>query len=134
MKQREVMELLEWSEQHRSCAICWWPSFDHRRGMEVHHLVGGPNRSKGHSPFNYLKLCDRCHHLYHSGKIVANVPALNMRHLLSAKKETDEEIYDPAKLAALKNRKALHWEEEPIPEYYMLERQRNVGHYNERMP
>jgi hypothetical protein len=50
-----------------------------------------------------------------------------MGHLLTAKRETDEENYDPAKLAALKNRQALHWDEQPIPDYYLQERVTNTG-------
>jgi len=134
MTQQEVMVLLDWSEKHRSCAVCWWPSYDYNRDMEVHHLVGGPNRSKGHKVFNYLKLCDRCHHVYHSGKVAANVPPLTMGHLLTAKKESDEENYSPEKLAALKNRKALHWEPEPIPDFYLQERARNTGPRSGRQP
>jgi len=134
MTQQEVMILLDWSEKHRSCAVCWWPSYDYSREMEVHHLVGGPNRSKGHAPYNYLKLCSRCHHVYHSGKVAANVPPLNMGHLLTAKQESDDEHYDPEKLAALKNRKALHWEPEPLPDFYLEERIRNTGPRSERQP
>jgi cytochrome c2 len=94
--------------------------------MEVHHIVGGANRSKGHKIFNYLKLCERCHQVYHSGKVVANTPPLNLGHMLTAKKESDPDNYDPQALAELKNRKALHWEPEPIPGYYIRERERNT--------
>lgn len=130
MNQSEALELMVWSDQHRSCAVCWWPSFDYSRDMEVHHIVGGANRAKGHKVFNYLKLCDRCHQVYHSGKVAANVPPLTMGHLLTAKKESDEENFDLEKLAKLKNRKALHWDPEPIPQFYLDERVENTR----RMP
>lgn len=134
MTDKQLHELLAWSELHRSCAICWWPSSDYRREMEVHHIVGGQNRSKGHRVENYLKLCDRCHMAYHSGKISANVPDLKMSHILAAKIETDEENYSLEVLAELKNRKALHWDPEPIPQFFLDERQRNVGFYKDRNP
>jgi hypothetical protein len=102
--------------------------------MEVHHIVGGPSRSKGHAPINYLKLCDRCHHVYHSGKVVANVPDLHLGHVLQAKLQSDPERYDYAALASLKGRKALSKDPEPIPDYYLDERKRNVLYYKDRNP
>lgn len=134
MTERQVMELLQWSEQFRSCAICWWPSYDMRRDMEVHHIVGGPNRSKGHVTWNYLKLCDRCHAVYHSGKIAANVPELHLGHILWAKQQSEPEDFDIARLAALKNRVGLAKDPEPLPQYYMNEREDNVGHRRDRRP
>jgi hypothetical protein len=46
--------------------------------------------------------------------------------MVTAKKESDPENYDLQALAELKNRKALHWEPEPIPGYYLRERERNT--------
>jgi len=134
MSQKQVMELLQWSEMFRSCAVCWWPSSDYRRDMEVHHIVGGPNRSKGNVPFNYLKLCDRCHAVYHSGKVAANVPDLHLGHILWAKRESDPEEFDIARLAALKGRVGLAKDPEPLPTYFLDERQRNILHYQDRIP
>lgn len=134
MNDQQLMELLKWSEDHMQCAICWWPSTDMRRGMEVHHIVGGSNRSKGHVVENYLKLCDRCHMVYHGGKVVANVPDLHMGHILEAKRKADPENYDIEKLAEIKNRKALHWEPEKIPSHYLHERIRNLRGYEDRKP
>jgi len=68
--------------------------------------------------------------VYHSGKVAANVPPLTMGHLLTAKKESDKENFDLEKLAKLKNRKALHWDPEPIPQFYLDERVENTR----RMP
>jgi hypothetical protein len=123
-KQRSL--LVEWSSQHLSCAVCFWPESDHRRRMEVHHLVGGVNRSKCHDPRCYLSLCERCHGVYHSGKIYALTPDLNMGILLTAKRESDPENYDPEWLAAVKNKKHLGWEPEPIPQFFLDERERNL--------
>lgn len=134
MNEQQLMELLRWSEDHMQCAICWWPSLDMRRGMEVHHIVGGANRAKGHVVENYLKLCDRCHMVYHSGKVVANVPDLHLGHMLEAKRESDPENYDEKKLAAIKNRQALHREAEPIPAHYKHERIRNLRGFEDRRP
>lgn len=134
MNEAQLTELLLWSEDHMKCAICWWPSTDMRRGMEVHHIVGGANRSKGHVVENYLKLCDRCHMVYHGGKVVANVPDLHLGHILDAKRESDPDNFDTEKLAAIKNRKALHWEPEPVPNHYKHERIRNLRGYEDRNP
>lgn len=134
LNSKQITQLLAWSEEHRSCAICWWPSTDYRRNMEVHHIVGGNVRSKSHEVWNYLKLCDRCHMVYHSGKVAANVPDLHLGHMLNAKRESDSENYFPDKLAALKNRLALPKDPEPIPEFYLRERERNVLHYKDRTP
>lgn len=134
MNDQQLTELLKWSEDHMQCAVCWWPSIDMRRGMEVHHIVGGSNRAKGHVVENYLKLCDRCHMVYHGGKVVANVPELHMGHILEAKKKADPENFNVEMLAAIKNRKALHWEPEKIPSYFLHERIRNLRGYEDRKP
>jgi hypothetical protein len=52
-------------------------------------------------------------------------PDLNARILLQAKQESDPENYDPAHLAAMKHKKHLGYDPEPIPEFYLRERQRN---------
>jgi len=104
--------------------VCWWPERDGRRRTEIHHLQGGPGRK--HDARNLLTLCERCHGVYHSGKIYGRFPDLNMGILLTAKREADPDLYDPQYLAALKHRKALRWEPEPIPDYYLDERQRNL--------
>jgi len=115
----------EWSQQFDCCAVCHWPEHDHRRRLEVHHLEGGSVRTKGNSAFNFLKLCSRCHGVFHSGKIFGRFPDLNKGILLQAKREADPKNYDPASMAALRNKKALSYEPQPIPGYYIEERVAN---------
>lgn len=125
MNAKEKAKLEEWLEDQYRCAVCHWPENDMRRRLEVHHIVGGPSRSKAHNPKCYLRLCNRCHQVFHSGKIVAFTPDLNMGTLLQAKLESDPDNYDPKFLAELKHKQHLGHDPEEIPEYYIEERERN---------
>ena len=53
-------------------------------------------------------------------------PELNMGILLQAKRESDPDNYDPEWLAQVKNKKHLGVDPEPIPEFFMKERERNL--------
>lgn len=132
MNKAEKLALQEWLALHRCCAVCWWPESDMRRRMEVHHLIGGPGRK--HDVRQYVRLCDRCHGVLHSGKIFANVPDLTAAILLSTKQESDPDNYDLVFLASLRLKKHLGYEPEPVPDYYLEERQRNVGSWKTRHP
>ena len=132
MNKDERAELLEWVALHRCCGVCWWPESDGRRRLEVHHLVGGCARK--HHIKQYVRLCERCHGILHSGKIYSGLPDLDRRILLTVKQECDPDNYDPQFLASLKHRKHLGYEPEPIPDYYLEERDRNVGPWNRRSP
>lgn len=132
MNKAEKLALQEWLCLHRCCAVCWWPESDMRRRLEVHHLVGGAGRK--HDIRQYVRLCDRCHGVLHSGKIFANVPDLTAAILLSTKLESDPENFDPEFLASLKHKKHLGYEPEPVPEYYLQERENNVGSWTNRQP
>ena len=114
MNKKQKEEMREWAQGFDKCAVCHWPVSDFRRRMEVHH------------PKSYLALCSRCHSVYHSGKVVANVPDIDMGILLEAKREADPENYDPDFLASLRNKKHLGHEPKPIPQYFMEERARNL--------
>lgn len=126
MNRKEQQALTEWLDLHRCCAVCWWPESDWRRACEVHHIAGGAARAKGHHPKNYLRLCDRCHCVYHNGKVCGLFPDLHIGILLTAKQECDPENYDPEFLAQLRNKKHLGKDPEPIPDYYLQERELNV--------
>ena len=132
MNKDERAALIEWVQEHRCCAVCWWPESDGRRRLEVHHLCGGASRK--HDIRNYLRLCERCHGILHSGKIYSGLPDVNRRILLTCKQECDPDNYDPEYLASLKHKKHLGYEPEPVPEYYLEERDRNVGSWNRRTP
>jgi hypothetical protein len=59
---------------------------------------------------------------------------VNRRILLTVKQECDPDNYDPTYLASLKHKKHLGYDPEPVPEYYLEERDRNVGSWNRRTP
>ena len=132
MNKDEKAALIEWVQEHRCCGVCWWPESDGRRRLEVHHLVGGAGRK--HDIRNYVRLCERCHGILHSGRIYSGLPDVNRRILLTVKQECDPDNYDPTYLASLKHKKHLGYDPEPVPEYYLEERDRNVGSWNRRTP
>lgn len=132
MNKAERDALLTWVAEHRCCAICHWPESDPRRRLEVHHIVGGAGRK--HDIRNYLRICERCHAVYHSGRVVGLFPDLNIGILLEVKRECDPDNYDPTYLASLKHKKHLGHEPTPIPGFYTKERERNVGPWKTRTP
>lgn len=123
---------MEWVQEHRCCAVCWWPESDGRRRLEVHHLVGGAGRK--HDIRNYLRLCDNCHTVLHSGTRVTGLHNLSRGILLSTKQECDPENYDPQFLASLKMKKHLGYDPEPVPEPYLKQREVNVQGWQYRNP
>jgi hypothetical protein len=122
----------EFAALFRSCAVCWWPESDMRRRMEIHHLVGGAGRK--HDRRNLLTLCSACHSVLHSGSKVTGLVDLNRCILLTAKQEADPEYYDPSFLASLKMKKHLGYDPEPIPDYYLKQREVNVQGWPYRNP
>ena len=132
MNKAEKSALEEWLQEHRCCAVYWWPESDPRRRLEVHHIVGGAGRK--HDVRNYLRLCERDHGIFHSGKVYSGLPDLNIGILLGVKEDCDPDNYDPSFLASLKHKKHLGHDPEPLPDYYLEERQRNVGTWKTRTP
>lgn len=130
MNESQKAELLAWTELHRCCAVCWWPESDGRRRLETHHIVGG--RAREHDKRNYVRICEQCHGMYHGGKVYANLPDITHGMILSAKKESDPENFDPEYLAWLRHKKHLGYDPEPIDSYYLKERERNVGPWKSR--
>lgn len=58
------------AERNARCMLCWIPyeAALHMRfpeGLQTHELVGGSMRSM--EDYNYLRLCARCHAIYHDG-------------------------------------------------------------------
>lgn len=107
---------------HGRCAVCYWPIDRRGRTLEVHHIVGGPGRKD--IPENWLLCCGRCHRAIHDK--LPDYGELPKGAVLTAKWEEDG-WFDPAILAALKNRKALPYEPCPIPEKFLADRRRNGG-------
>jgi hypothetical protein len=70
----------------------------------------------------------------HSGKIFSGQPDLDRRILLGVKQECDPDNYDPEFLASLKNKKHLGYDPEPLPDYYIRERQQNITSWTARSP
>lgn len=132
MNKREQAELLEWAREHRCCGVCWWPESDARRWLEVHHLVGGAGRK--HDIRQYVRLCNQCHAVLHSGSRITGRPNLNKGILLGVKRECDPDNYDPTFLASLKLKKHLGYEPEELPQAYKDERVRNTGPWTNREP
>ena len=132
MNKAERAALLEWVAEHRCCSVCWWPESDGRRRLEVHHIIGGAGRK--HDIRNYLRLCSRDHGILHSGRVNGLFPDLNNRILLCVKQDCDPDNYYPEYLASLKHKKHLGYDPEPLPDYYLEERERNTGSWTTRTP
>jgi hypothetical protein len=94
------------------------------RWLELHHIVGGPGRKDLPDGSNWIALCARCHHAVHNR--LQEYGELPKGSVLSAKEEEDGPV-DEAKLAALKHRRSLPYEREPIPERFLLDRRRRGG-------
>lgn len=125
MNKSESNDLLAWVQEHRCCAVCWWPESDGRRSLDVHHLMSGSARK--HDIRQYVRLCHRCHDVYHSGRVVGNFPPMYKSTLLWAKLDSDPDNYDPKYLASLRRKQHLGYEPEPPHQFYMDERQANLG-------
>lgn len=125
MRTADRQLLADFAAEHRSCAVCWWPESDGRRRMEIHHLVGGAGRK--HDRRNLVTLCSNCHAVLHSGSTVTGLPDLSKGTLLACKQETDPDHYDPAFLASLKHKKHLGYDPEPVPDFYLRQRERNLS-------
>ena len=103
-----------------------------RRRLEIHHLVSG--RGRVHDRRCLLSLCQNCHAVLHSGSRLTGLPDLNKGILLTAKQEADPEYYDPVYLASLLHKKWLGYDPEPVPEWYLQQREINVGPWSGRNP
>ena len=132
MNSKDRLVISAFVEVHRCCSVCWWPESDARRRLEVHHIIGGAGRK--HDARNLLRLCERCHGVFHSGKIFSCQEDLNKGILLGVKQECDPDNYDPEYLASLRHKKHLGYDPEPLPDYYLQERERNTGSWTSRTP
>jgi hypothetical protein len=71
-----------------------------------------------------VMLCSRCHRALHDK--IAGHPEIPKGAILTAKKGEDGKV-KPDQLAALQGKKALSYEPESIPEFYMNERTKRGG-------
>ena len=124
-KAEEGLTKGEYMLLHPRCAVCHWPAERWGRRLELHHIVGGAGRKDLPCGSNWASLCSRCHHALHAARI-PGYPDLTKGAVLTAKIEQDGEV-DTAKLAALKHRKCLPYDQCEIPEEYLADRHRRGG-------
>lgn len=108
---------------HPFCAVCHWPAQRRGRWMELHHIVGGAGRKDVIE--NWIALCARCHTAVHDR--LPEYGSLPKGSILTAKAEVDGFV-NVEKLASLKRRKNLPYEQVPIPEKFLTDRRMNGGH------
>ena len=109
---------------HDRCAVCHWPANRRGRNLELHHIVGGPGRKDPKDGSNWLAVCSRCHRAIHDR--LPEYGELPRGSVLVAKVEEDGTL-DLEKLAALRGRKHLGYDPEPIPEKFLEDRRQNGG-------
>lgn len=109
---------------HQRCAVCHWPADRRGRWMELHHIVAGSGRKDLPHGESWVALCCRCHHAVHDR--LPGYGELPRGSILVAKAEEDGPV-DVAQLAALKGRKALPYDPEPIPKKFLEDRTRRGG-------
>lgn len=122
--EEEGLTQQEYMLLHRRCAVCHWPAERNGRWLELHHIVGGPGRKNPPDGSNWVAVCARCHHHVHH--VTEAKGGLPRGAILTAKEEEDGPV-DTAQLAALKRRRALPYEREPIPEKFLRDRTRRGG-------
>lgn len=110
---------------HPRCAVCHWPARRRGRWLELHHIVGGAGRKDLPCGSNWVALCNRCHHALHAERI-PGYGSLPKGAILTAKEEEDGFV-DVELLASLRRRKALPYEQCPIPDPYLDDRDNNGG-------
>lgn len=115
----------EYMESHQRCAVCHWPGWRRGRRLELHHIISGPGRKDLPGGESWLVLCGRCHHALHHQRL-PGYPDLPRGAILAAKEEEDGEVDVPL-LASLKGRKALPYDQCPIPQAFLSDRLRNGG-------
>lgn len=120
---RDVKSYREWSVAHDRCQVCQRNQEDVRCDgefpylLQTHHLIGGAGRSD--EPCNLLRLCPRCHEVYHGFRHRRNGgywPPITMGVMLMAKKLGDPDEWNPDRLEHLRHRAIP--ELEPIPQEY----------------
>lgn len=110
----------EYMLAHPRCAVCHWPAHRKGRWLELHHIVSGPGRKDLPGGRSWLSLCCRCHHALHHQRLHDHSD-LTRGAILAAKEEEDGPV-DTAELASLKGRKALPYDQCPIPIEFLADR------------
>ena len=124
-KSEEGLSKTEYMLLHPRCAVCHWPAERWGRHLELHHIVGGAGRKDLPCGSNWVCICNRCHYALHSARM-PGYSDLTKGAVLTAKIEEDGPV-DESKLAALKHRKCLPYDQCPIPEEYVADRHRRGG-------
>lgn len=115
----------EYMDSHPRCAVCHWPAARRGRRLELHHIVSGPGRKDLPDGASWLVLCGRCHHALHHQRL-PGYPDLSRGAILAAKEEEDGAV-DIARLAQLKGRRSLPYDQCPIPTEFLEDRLRKGG-------
>ena len=112
---------------HTRCAVCHWPGNRPGRRLELHHIVGGAARTISDSlPHgeNWICVCSRCHHCIHNKiPVYGELP----KGAVLEAKEQEDGFVDVKKLAALKHRASLPYDQCEIPDQFLADRLRNGG-------
>lgn len=98
-------ELSAFAEAYPFCAVCW--TRDH--ALHIHHLQQGAGRV--HDRRCLLRLCHYCHDGLHFG----GKHNLTKGMCLTAKREVDDDFYDPQFLASLRHKKHLGYGPQRYP-------------------
>ena len=101
----DTNELSAFAETFSFCAVCW----SRQHALHIHHLQQGAGRV--HDRRCLLRLCHYCHDGLHSG----GRNNLTKGMCLTAKREVDDEFYDPEYLAALRHKKHLGYGPQRYP-------------------
>jgi hypothetical protein len=113
MNDREVLSTF--ASEYPFCAVCWSRS----EALHIHHLQQGAGRV--HDRRALLRLCVYCHEGLHCG----GKHDITKGMCLTAKREVDDEHYDPAYLAGLRHKKHLGYGPERYPFRIFMWRERN---------
>lgn len=97
------------------CAVCWAREVP----LHIHHLQQGAGRA--HDRRNLLRLCVWCHDGLHAG----GRHNITKGMCLTAKREVDDEFYDPEFLASLRHKKHLGYGPCRYPFRVFMWRERN---------
>lgn len=107
-------ELSTFAQEFQFCAVCW-----SRNALHIHHLQQGAGRV--HDRRNMLRLCHYCHEGLHFG----GKHDLTKGMCLTAKREVDDEFYDPEFLASLRHKRHLGYGPQRYPFRVFMWRRKN---------
>lgn len=108
-------ELSAFAQEYQFCAVCW----SRTEALHIHHLQQGAGRV--HDRRCLLRLCHYCHDGLHFG----GKHDLTKGMCLTAKREVDDEFYDPTFLAELRHKRHLGYGPHRYPFRVFMWRRKN---------